>query len=129
MLGVGGLSFSRGMGISVAMLGLTEKVGSRNDSLNFPLTFVPLEKDNSNKNNNKKKHIKGSNSDVKPSKFLYLKGHRQGVSLSWYSLASSDHFSSCVFDADLGKWDSLLFNLGYVERLPSSTLNFNQEDL
>lgn len=43
MLGVGGLSFSRGMGISAAILGLTEKAGSRNDSLNFPLTFVPLE--------------------------------------------------------------------------------------
>ena len=33
------------MGISVAMLGFTDKVGSRNDSLNFPFTLVPLEKD------------------------------------------------------------------------------------
>lgn len=45
MLGVGGLSFSRGMGISTAMFGLTEKAGSRNDSLNFPFNFIPLEKD------------------------------------------------------------------------------------
>lgn len=45
MLGVGGLSFSRGMGISTAMFGFTEKAGSRNDSLNFPFTFIPLEKD------------------------------------------------------------------------------------
>lgn len=43
MLGVGGLSFSRGMGISMEMFGLTEKAGSRNDSLNFPFTLVPLE--------------------------------------------------------------------------------------
>jgi len=44
MLGVGGLSFSRGMGILVSMLGFTEKAGSRKDSLNFPFTLVPLEK-------------------------------------------------------------------------------------
>lgn len=44
MLGVGGLSFSRGIGISMEILGLTEKAGSRNDSLNFPFTLVPLEK-------------------------------------------------------------------------------------
>lgn len=39
MLGVGGLSFSLGMG---SMLGLTEKAGSRYDSLNFPLTRAVL---------------------------------------------------------------------------------------
>lgn len=44
MLGVGGLSFSRGIGILMEILGLTEKAGSRNDSLNFPFTLVPLEK-------------------------------------------------------------------------------------
>lgn len=54
MLGVGGLSFSRGMGISTAMLGLTEKAGSRNDSLNFPFTFVPLEKDDNDKDDSNK---------------------------------------------------------------------------
>lgn len=54
MLGVGGLSFSRGMGISTAMLGLTEKAGSRNDSLNFPFTFVPLEKDDKDKDDSNK---------------------------------------------------------------------------
>lgn len=43
MLGVGGFSFSRGMGVPMAMLGLTEKAGSRYDSLNFPFTRVPLE--------------------------------------------------------------------------------------
>lgn len=54
MLGVGGLSFSRGMGISTEMLGLTEKAGSRNDSLNFPFTFVPLEKDDNDKDDSNK---------------------------------------------------------------------------
>lgn len=44
MLGVGGLSFSRGMGMSMETRGLTEKAGSRNDSLNFPFTLIPLEK-------------------------------------------------------------------------------------
>lgn len=42
MLGVGGLSFSRGMGVSMLILGLTERAGSRYDSLNFPFTLVPL---------------------------------------------------------------------------------------
>lgn len=32
------------MGVSAAILGLTEKAGSRKDSLNFPFTFVPLVK-------------------------------------------------------------------------------------
>lgn len=32
------------MGASAAILGLTEKAGSRKDSLNFPFTFVPLGK-------------------------------------------------------------------------------------
>lgn len=36
---------------------------------------------------------------------------RIGLRLSEYSLASSNHFSGGVFDADLGKWDSLLFHL------------------
>lgn len=43
MLGVGGLSFSLGMGSSKVMLGLTEKAGSKYDSLNFPFTFAPLQ--------------------------------------------------------------------------------------
>ena len=43
MLGVGGLSLSRGMGVSVAIRGLTEKAGSRWDSLNLPLTLAALE--------------------------------------------------------------------------------------
>lgn len=42
MLGVGGLSFSRGMGLSVATVGFTQKAGSKKDSLNLPFTFVPL---------------------------------------------------------------------------------------
>lgn len=45
MLGVGGLSFSRGMGLSVATVGFTQKAGSKKDSLNFPFTFVPLRGD------------------------------------------------------------------------------------
>lgn len=45
MLGVGGLSFSRGMGVWMAILGLTDKVVSRYDSLNFPFILVPLEKE------------------------------------------------------------------------------------
>lgn len=45
MLGVGGLSFSRGMGVWMAMSGLTDKVESRYDSLNFPFILVALEKD------------------------------------------------------------------------------------
>lgn len=43
MLGVGGLSFSRGIGVWMAILGLTDKVESRYDSLNFPFILVPLE--------------------------------------------------------------------------------------
>ena len=43
MLGVGGLSFSLGMGVSVVRFGLTEKAGSRYDSRNFPLIFTPLD--------------------------------------------------------------------------------------
>lgn len=49
MLGVGGFSLSLGIGMAVGMLGLTEKAGSRKDSLNFPSTRVPLNKDK-NKN-------------------------------------------------------------------------------
>lgn len=45
MLGVGGLSFSLGMGSS-EMMGLTEKAGSKKDSLNFPFTLAPLEQKN-----------------------------------------------------------------------------------
>lgn len=45
MLGVGGLSFSRGMGSSVVKTGLTEKAGRRYDSLNFPFTRAPLKQD------------------------------------------------------------------------------------
>lgn len=41
MLGVGGFSFSRGMG-ELEKLGLTERAGSTYDSLNFPFTLVPL---------------------------------------------------------------------------------------
>lgn len=43
MLGVGGLSFSRGMGLPVATVGFTQKAGSKKDSLNFTLTFAPLQ--------------------------------------------------------------------------------------
>lgn len=96
MLGVGGLSFSRGMGVSMLILGLTERAGSRYDSLNFPFTLVPL-----GGKKEKKKSV------LKP---IYLIFYR-GLRLSEYSLASSNHFSGCVFDADLGKWDSLLFHL------------------
>lgn len=46
MLGVGGLSFSRGMGTSMATVGFTQKAGSKKDSSNFPFTFAPLEKEN-----------------------------------------------------------------------------------
>lgn len=53
MLGVGGLSFSRGMGVSMAMLGLTEKAGSRYDSLNFPFTLAPLEEKGQSKKEKK----------------------------------------------------------------------------
>ncbi|TNN50479.1 hypothetical protein EYF80_039289 [Liparis tanakae] len=42
MLGVGGLSFSLGMGSSEVMVGLTENAGSKNDSLNFSFTLAPL---------------------------------------------------------------------------------------
>lgn len=42
MLGVGGFSFSRGIGSPVVIMGLTEKVGSKKDSLNFPFTLAPL---------------------------------------------------------------------------------------
>lgn len=49
MLGVGGLSFSRGMVTSVAMAGFTQKAGSKKDSSNFPFTFAPLEKTTHNK--------------------------------------------------------------------------------
>lgn len=43
MLGVGGLSFSLGMRSSEVMMGLTEKAGSKYDSLNFSFILVPLE--------------------------------------------------------------------------------------
>lgn len=43
MLGVGGLSFSLGMGSSEVMVGLTEKAGSKYDSLYFPFTLAPLQ--------------------------------------------------------------------------------------
>lgn len=46
MLGVGGLSFSRGMGTSMATVGFTQKAGSKKDSSNFSFTFAPLEKEN-----------------------------------------------------------------------------------
>lgn len=44
MLGVGGFSLSRGMGVSAAMLGLTENAGGKYDSLNFPFRLAPLGK-------------------------------------------------------------------------------------
>lgn len=46
MLGVGGLSFSLGMGTSVAKAGFTQKAGSKKDSSNFPFTSAALEKEN-----------------------------------------------------------------------------------
>ena len=48
MLGVGGLSLSRGMSVSVAIRGLTEKAGSRSDSLNLPFTLAALEEGGGN---------------------------------------------------------------------------------
>lgn len=45
MLGVGGLSFSRGIGTSMATVGFMQKAGSKKDSSNFPFTFAPLETD------------------------------------------------------------------------------------
>ena len=43
MLGVGGLSLYRGMGASVEIRVLTEKAGSRCDSLNLLFTLAALE--------------------------------------------------------------------------------------
>lgn len=62
MLGVGGLSFSRGMGTSVATAGFTQKAGSKKDSSNFPFTFAPLERENT-ANQEDRKSGKTPNSD------------------------------------------------------------------
>jgi len=44
MLGVGGFSFSLGIGVSLDRIGFTENAGSRYDSRNLLLTFAPLSK-------------------------------------------------------------------------------------
>lgn len=60
--------------------------------------------------------------------FRAFLGNQQDVG-SKYSLASSDQLAGSVLNADLGKWNPLFFNLCYIQRLSSTDLQFNQEDL
>lgn len=72
MLGVGGLSFSRGMGTSVATVGFTQKAGSKKDSSNFPFTFAPLEKKKNKKKHNNSRRSKSDENSKLSLRFLFL---------------------------------------------------------
>lgn len=86
--------------------------------------FLELPFDSGCPKHKKNKLVKTCTTKIKSLIFFF-----KFKSISLYLLAGSDDFTRSVLYADFFQWDSLFLHLGRNERLPVSTLHFDQANL